>query len=399
MSYSSVRASVRIIDRSSASVILQCLSVAMFMVFYQGCSFPIEAALDAPTQPVDPNAPDTPDPAGTNPFDGDPITSSFTDGEEGWMTVHTGTISWEASGGRAGAYATAVTDGDDYWIAPDKFLGILSNAYGHSLRFSRRVEETGYSNYADVILVSSRGIILRHSFDNQTSSAWTDYKVKFQDTEWVNAENEVATESEVRLVLEDLSKLLIRTGAYDYSEGSCDLDEVTLEADQAIPVLPSGVQSTFDQDEEAWTTLYENNVRWQTDEEDRHGGYVSQESDYDFWVAPPTFLDALPSAYGQVLTFELRTDIPGDNYEYDIELNGKDDTRLHYEFPFGATQVWTRFTVTLKENGWFNDEGEPAKTSEMKAVLSEPSQLLIATSGYRYYDATIDLDNVAIELP
>ncbi|MFM7203860.1 MAG: laminin B domain-containing protein [Myxococcota bacterium] len=353
------------------------------------CTYPIEEALLSETQP------DTGTGLGAYK---DPIVSDFEQGEEGWFTINTGSISHESSGGSSGAYATAVTDGSDYWVAPDAFLGQLSDAYGHSLRFSRRVEEPGYSNQPDVLLISARGMILEHTFTSDTPSTWTAYKVALDDTEWFHSDGEEATAQELKDVLSELSLLLINTDAYWLAEGSCDLDEVKLEAKRSPNPLPDGIQSTFDADEEEWTTLWDNQVRWDAGDETR-GGYISQESGADYWVAPRSFVGNRLDAYGRDLTFERRTDVPGGDYQKDVILTAEDGTELYYEFSFHPLQVWTRFTVRLKENGWTNQAGEPAKTSEMKGVLSELSKLRISTGGDWLTTGTHALDNVAIDLP
>lgn len=385
---------------SRLSMVFTASLALMTAIEGSGCGFPIDIAMEAdtPTEPPT-HCSDCGTDSPTPPTEfADPIVSEFENGEEDWLTMDTGTISYESSEGKSGAYATAVTDGNDFWVAPDKFLGKLSNAYGHSLRFSRRVEETGTSYQTDVLMISARGEILTHTFETDTSSSWTDFKVVFDDTEWTSADNETATEDEVRAVLSDLSQLLINTDAYAYSEGYCDLDQVSLEANRTPVSLPDGIQSTFEANEESWTTLKNNRVRWDAGAGTR-GGYISQESGSDYWVAPAKFVGDLSSAYGLDLTFERRTDNVGEDYQFDVILAAADGTRLYYDFPFQTSPGWTRFTVRLKENGWVNEERQPAKTSEMKAVLSELSQVLISTGGYAYVDATNDLDNVAIDLP
>lgn len=383
---------------------LLLMSSISLLTLCSACTFPIDAALygeDGTDGTPDPSATPDPDdstPGITTPFTGTPIVSDFSQDEDGWLTFDTGPISWEASGGKSGAYATAVTSGYDFWVAPEKFVGILTDAYGHTLRFSRRVEVTGDSNRPDVTLISSTGQRLYHTFSNQPTGSWAAYQVTFHETEWENEDGDAPTSSELKAVLADLSQLLINTGSYYYPEGSCDLDEVSLEAERTEPTLPDGIQATFDADTEDWITVEQRDVAWES-EPGSHGGYVTQYSDADQWVAPAQFTGDLSSAYGQTLTFERRVESPGDDYRTDVTLVAASGLTLEYQFPFTSSPGWTRFSVVLKENGWTNAEDDkPVITSEMKEALGDLSQLLISVDGYYYGDAAHDLDNVAIGL-
>jgi hypothetical protein len=54
--------------------------------------------------------------------------------------------------------------------------------------------------------------------------------------------------------------------------------------------------------------------------------------------------------------------------------------------------------VFLKEDGWLNEDDDPASSSEMKAVLSDLSQLRIVNDNYYVSnDVGAGLDNVVLE--
>ncbi len=161
-------------------------------------------------------------PAGPAPFPA--ITSTFETGDDGWTVIGDaeGPV-WSANGegpfgpaggGNAGGYIYAVdrAEGDTwFWVAPAKFHGNVSGAYGYLLKFDLVQDQiTNKSNNDDVVL-SGGGITLRHNLDNDPGTAWTTYSIELVERRWRNVETgSRATRDELETVLRSLGELRIR---------------------------------------------------------------------------------------------------------------------------------------------------------------------------------------------
>jgi hypothetical protein len=89
--------------------------------------------------------------------------STFDSGDEGWLVVstlgHSGSPDWSATGGNPGGYIYD-TDMDGGWwgfLAPEKFLGDASDAFGSTLTFDF-YGDTIQHETAAVVLADTTGI-------------------------------------------------------------------------------------------------------------------------------------------------------------------------------------------------------------------------------------------------
>src|SRR5262249_7306754 len=116
-----------------------------------------------------------------------------------------------------------------YWMAPAKFLGNQSAAYGGSLSFD--LTQTPINNpfsQEDVILVGG-GMTLVDNTPNIPGSTWTSYHVSLLETGWKlnNHAGPAATQAQMMTVLSSLTALYIR-GEYQLGPDTEGLDNVVL---------------------------------------------------------------------------------------------------------------------------------------------------------------------------
>lgn len=167
------------------------------------------------------------------------------------------------------------------------------------------------------------------------------------------------------------------------------------------PGVPTVLQSTFDQDEEGWTTFDANAVNWRATDgsPDGHISIVATSSYRNYWVAPRAYLGNLGFAYGQALSFDRRVSQPNSSSSDDILLISSTGVSLSFRFSRDSQATWTRFTVPLDESqGWVKTGSTtPPTRNEMQAVLADLSQLRIYTDATSS-GVTCDLDNVQLTL-
>ena len=171
----------------------------------------------------------------------DPIAiSTFDYGNEGWLVVSTegyvGPADWSPTGGNPGGYIydTDMDDGGWGFLAPAKFLGDVSAAYGHTLSFdfsSDRIEHetagvaladpTGIGIIAYVDLPDYPGQIAHRELVFNTTQPW--YVFDYIN----NVEGELATVAQIQAALSDLEYLFLgaefapgydNDGTYEYGE-------------------------------------------------------------------------------------------------------------------------------------------------------------------------------------
>jgi alkaline phosphatase D len=171
------------------------------------------------------------------------VTSDFQDGDEEW------TIDGEAEGPFwAAGYIFATDDytqdssGTWYFLAPAKFHGDFSGAYGGSLSFQLRqnITDDQYIDYSDVYIKGNGydGQHIWYNMANNPGTDWTEYSIVFLvGVGWrvntgsngdCNEDNPPASEDEIRAVLSDISNILIR-GEYRTGPDKGSLRNVVLE--------------------------------------------------------------------------------------------------------------------------------------------------------------------------
>lgn len=163
--------------------------------------------------------------------------SDFSTGDDGWKAAGDadGPLIWHANGGNSGGYVSIddlTIGGVTFFIAPAKFLGNQSAAFGSNLTFDLQQVYSGSPNQFDDADVILQGAGLTLVFDtgyHPANGAWTSYSVPLIANGWkLNSLSGAAVSDEQFItVLSDLSALKIRA---EYRTGSDIglLDNVTL---------------------------------------------------------------------------------------------------------------------------------------------------------------------------
>lgn len=173
---------------------------------------------------------------------------------DGWIANEDGgsnnLMTYEATDGQEGGYITAddINDGLTwYWVAPDKFLGDQSAAYGGTLDYYLRQhlssgDTTDPFQDNDVILEGA-GNTLVYVFPTSdaypvagdpypgTGGVWTHYSIPLVETDsnWHvdSVDGDAPTAEQMQATLANLTSLRVR-GEYQSGDDHGDLDSVTL---------------------------------------------------------------------------------------------------------------------------------------------------------------------------
>lgn len=143
-----------------------------------------------------------------------PVRSTFADGDEGWR-LDQGAFSVPTPPNYSSDEHYVWTEDASfaYWIAPPKFHGDFSGAYGKSLRFEAGAFDM-CCNGAPRLILAGGGITLRLSpaYDPSVYSGF--YSVRLDESApWINdATGQRASPAEMRTVLADISQLAILAG-------------------------------------------------------------------------------------------------------------------------------------------------------------------------------------------
>lgn len=168
-----------------------------------------------------------------------------------------------------------------------------------------------------------------------------------------------------------------------------------------------GQTSTFDFDNEGWTTSGDAtspNATWQA-AGGNPGGYIrvvdgSTGGTWQF-VAPPKFLGVKCDAYGRYLRYDqFVSDNSNPNSTPDITIESNGGVRLVIDNPALPGTTWTHFDVLLREDaGWrLNNLNGPMPTeAQFRQVLSNVTRLRIRGEYYSFADDFGGLDNVTLE--
>lgn len=179
------------------------------------------------------------------------VSSTFDVDAEGWIAQELGgstnTMTYHATGGNPGGYLNAldIQDGRTwYWIAPSKFLGNDSQAYGGALSFDLREHGTG-AQYDDIdVRLTGGGLTIAFNTPNNPAvgNTWTHYSVGLVETGWhLNDLNGAAvTQAQFQQVLASLTSLRIR-GEYVNGDDNGDLDNVIMEGPATGVPAPGGL--------------------------------------------------------------------------------------------------------------------------------------------------------------
>ncbi len=166
------------------------------------------------------------------------ITSTFDANDEGWTAIGDVAVpvTFHPLGGNPGGFVDvvdSVTGGVMYFVAPAKFLGNQSAAYGTNLTFDLKQIYSGSPSQFDADDVILTGASLTLAFDtafNPGNDVWTSYSVPLvASTGWHvnNISGPLASEAQLQSVLGSLSSLRIRA-EYRTGDDTDSLDNVGL---------------------------------------------------------------------------------------------------------------------------------------------------------------------------
>jgi len=162
------------------------------------------------------------------------VSSEFEINAEDWSLDGDGEGPFHnATGGNPGGYIFGIDQGQSvswYFLAPNKFLGNISDAYGQSLIFDLRQSSLdNQNNNSDDISLTNDTLTLHFNLVHNPQTFWTRYSIPLKEGRlWINASTgNPATQSEMQMVLSNLTELRIR-GEYRTGPDTGDLDNVML---------------------------------------------------------------------------------------------------------------------------------------------------------------------------
>ena len=168
--------------------------------------------------------------------------STFDSNAEGWTVIGdvSATPAYHPTGGNPGGYISSTDEaaGDTwYWVAPAKFLGNKSAAYGGVLRYDLRQNPNDSEFAAYDVILEGAGLRVVLEATYAPYASWTSYIVVLDPRAgWFKDDGigNPPTAGEMQAVLADLTALHIR-GEYRDGDDTGDLDTVRLEGPGTPP--------------------------------------------------------------------------------------------------------------------------------------------------------------------
>lgn len=366
-----------------------------------GCVESVPLSPDAENGPSD----------GTGSPSAQDVRSTFGTGSDGWKVTGgdfdgLNDPQWNIDEG----YIKVTGDTGWYWVAPEKFYGDFSAAYGKTFSFDQFGEKnqvyTPFGSHSDKrewVIITGGGYSLYYT-TLHTSRTFTNYSVRFLETDdWFDeSTNNHATKAQILAVLKNLSQIKIR-GVFT-NGGFGGLDNVVLKvtADPESQPHPT-VTSTFDTNDDGWKIQGGEFTNVASPSWNSGGGYITIYGDSDwFWIAPAKFHGDFSAAYGKTLSFDQffdkdKTYTPFGNYDERrkwVVINGGGYS-LYYT-RYQTTEIFTHYAVRLLETeDWFDETTDNHATkTQMMAVLKNLSQVKI--KGVLTYEGSGGLDNVVL---
>jgi hypothetical protein len=116
--------------------------------------------------------------------------NTFESGADGWTTWDEQPPHWPArwagaGGNPGGAVQFNESKGDgatSFWVAPDSFVGQLSNAYGGTIEFDLRTSDASNQYVDSDLVLSGAGVELHYAFGQLPNSSWRRYRVELNET-------------------------------------------------------------------------------------------------------------------------------------------------------------------------------------------------------------------------
>jgi len=171
-----------------------------------------------------------------------PVNSTFDTGADGWTVAgggfdRSGIVEWHAADGVPGGHIAAHSNGDWFWIAPPKFRGDASAAYGAWIKFTINQSFLNGANFGRIIL-NGGGYSIAFNAPYVPLTTWTSFSVHLQETElWYHTgTSERVSRDVLRDVLSDLRMVKIR-GWYSNYGGRAPVASIT-SSSRSIPRRP-----------------------------------------------------------------------------------------------------------------------------------------------------------------
>jgi hypothetical protein len=166
-----------------------------------------------------------------------PVDSRFTASMENWTVGGDGVLFHTAQGGNPGGYVYAVDQVNgppQHFIAPARFLGDVSEAFGRLLSFDMMwIGDSPDEQPEPVkVVLKSGALTLVKQFAEGPGADWTSFSVRLDESgDWRHETTEaVATASQIQQVLAQLQQLVIRA-EFNEGEERTSLDNVVLGAE------------------------------------------------------------------------------------------------------------------------------------------------------------------------
>lgn len=331
------------------------------------------------------------------------VFSTFDTDLEGWTSTG-GSLNWEPGG-----YITGIEGGSGVWqyIAPTAYLGDIGAYYGGTLSFDlSQPSQSSQFDDVDITLIGG-GMTLVMDFPNNPDTSFTSYSVDLElGGGWRvgSASGRIATETEIRMVLGDLTSLQIRG---EFVNGTTDdassLDNVFLEFGEVTPPPDEGlrIESHFDTGLEGWSFIADVREFRYVADGGNPGGYAEAvdftTGEVWYWVAPATYLGDRADFHGGTLSFDLRQSSLSSQFDADdvILIGGGLTLALNISHP---DTDWTPYTLFLDaRSDWRigTEDGPVATDAEILMVLGD-LQAMHIRGEYISGSDTGGLDNVVM---
>lgn len=160
--------------------------------------------------------------------------STFESGDEGWRLAGDADTQPELSsaGGNPGGHICGTDQvGGNIWyfVAPQKYLGDVSQAYGARLTFDLKQSSIFNQIRGRDVVLNGGGLSVVYNMKSPPGTDWTPYSIQLAEAGSAWSRDEAgfppATEAELKTVLRNLNALRIRGEYIDGSDSAC-LDNV-----------------------------------------------------------------------------------------------------------------------------------------------------------------------------
>jgi len=323
--------------------------------------------------------------------DGERIESLFDSGTtDGWLiTGGEFDLGFEPEydssiGSGGGAVFVESIGRDSYWswLAPARFRGDLSAAYGKSLKFDLFNSALHNQTTNNVVRLEGGGINLNIDTPYAPSSSWTHYDIDLSEKAgWYHDSKRRANKNDLLTVLSDLKHLKIR-GWYSSSRaGSGGLDNVAIECSgDSIPVISNAnARTSFTDGDDGWHVSggsfgISEACEWSVSNgRQGSGGRVEATgANAWYWVAPIKFRGDASSAIGKDITFSLNQSFSRNPSGFQLVILEGGGHSIYFDSN-APQKGWNEYSVPLKSSAIWRHQrtNSRVKERELREVLAD----------------------------